>query len=399
MSAKLTLYPVGNGDMALITLENGQNILIDVNIRASADGEDEDVHDVAQDLKERLPRDDDDRPYVDAFLISHPDVDHVSGLRNHFHLGPPDDYPDDEGENRILIREMWSSPIVFRRASSQHKLRDDAKAWAKEARRRVALFREKGLDGTGDGDRILILGKDRDGKTDDIMDIVKLQDEIITAANRKQDGQFEARLLAPIYIDPDQEDADELIDLLSKNNSSVILRFSIRADGNGDACRFLSGGDASVAVWDRLWERHKGKNEEWFSYDVMETPHHCSWRTLSYDSWKENGENAKVCENARNALSQTREGAHIVASCNPIKKEEPNPPHERAKREYVSITASDRFTCTEEYWEEHSRPVEFSITHAGPAFSHRVAAKKIAATIGISAIPTVARGHGVRSRR
>ncbi|MVA97962.1 hypothetical protein GN330_11975 [Nitratireductor sp. CAU 1489] len=399
MSAKLSFYPVGNGDMALITLDNGQNILIDVNIRAAADGEDEDVHDVAQDLKDRLPRDDDDRPYVDAFLISHPDVDHVSGLRNHFHLGPPDEYPDDDGEDRILIREMWSSPIIFRRASSQHKLGDDAKAWAKEARRRVALFRKEGLEGTGDGDRILILGKDRDGKTDGIMEIVKLQDELVTAANREEAGQFEARLLAPIYVDPDQEDADKLIELLSKNNSSVILRFSINADGKKDACRFLSGGDAGVEIWDRLWRRHKGKNEDWFSYDVMETPHHCSWRTLSHDRWSEMGEDVKVSKDARNALSQTRDGAHIVASCNPIKKEEPNPPHERAKREYVSMTASDRFTCTEEYWEKHSRPIEFSITHAGPAFSHRVAAKKVAATIGISAIPTVARGHGARGRR
>ena len=245
MSAKLTFYPVGNGDMALVTLDNGQNILIDVNIRASADGEDGDVHDVAQDLKDRLPRDDDDRPYVDVFLNSHPDVDHVSGLRNHFHLGPLDEYPEDEDNDRIIIREMWSSPIVFRRANSQHKLGNDAKAWAKEARRRVARFREKGLKGTGDGDRILLLGKDRDGKTDDIVEIVVLQDELITAANREEDGQFEARLLAPIYIDPEQEDADELVELLSKNDSSVILRFSIMADGMTDACRFLSGGDAA----------------------------------------------------------------------------------------------------------------------------------------------------------
>jgi hypothetical protein len=399
MTANLTFYPVGNGDMALVTLDNGQNILIDVNIRASADGEDEDVHDVAQDLKDRLPRDDEDRPYVDAFLISHPDVDHVSGLRNHFYLGPPDEYPKNEDNDRIVIREMWSSPIVFRRASSQHNLGDDAKAWAQEARRRVALFREKGLEGTGDGDRILILGKDRDGKTDDIMEIVVLQDELITAANRKEDGQFEARLLAPIYIDPDQEDAEELIELLSKNNSSVILRFSVMADGKHDACRILSGGDASVEIWDRLWQRHKDSNPDWLSYDVMETPHHCSWRTLSHDRWSEMGEKVKVSLEARNALSQTREGAHIVASCNPIKKEEPNPPHERAKREYVSITASDRFHCTEEYWEKYARPIEFSITHAGPSFSHRVAAKKVAAAIGISAIPTVARGHGSRGRR
>lgn len=390
MTANLTFFPVGNGDMALIALDNGQHILIDVNIRASADDEEDETHDVANDLKKRLPRDEEGRLYVDAVLISHPDVDHVSGLRNHFHLGPPDEFPEDD-EDRILIREMWSSPIVFRRASTQHKLCDDAKAWATEARRRVKLFREKGMGGTDDGDRILILGKDRNGKTDDIMDIVILQDQLITAANRDQDGQFEARLLAPIYV---AEDDKDLIELLSKNNSSVILRFSIMADGKADACRFLSGGDAGVEIWDRLWRRHKDANSDWFSYDVMETPHHCSWRTLSHDRWSEMGENVKVSPDARSALSQTRKGAHIVASCNPIKEEEPNPPHERAKREYISITAADRFHCTEEYWEENSRAIEFSISHAGPSFSHRVAPRKAAATIGVAAIPTVARAHG-----
>jgi hypothetical protein len=48
---------------------------------------------------------------------------------------------------------MWSSPIVFRRADKKnHKLCDDAKAWAKEARRRVQLFKDFGY--TSDGDRV-----------------------------------------------------------------------------------------------------------------------------------------------------------------------------------------------------------------------------------------------------
>lgn len=37
MTAKLTFFPVGNGDMTLIRLESGRAILIDVNIRVSAD--------------------------------------------------------------------------------------------------------------------------------------------------------------------------------------------------------------------------------------------------------------------------------------------------------------------------------------------------------------------------
>lgn len=393
MAASLTFFPVENGDMALIKLDNGQHILIDIDIRAAADDPDDDTYDVAADLKERLPRDEEGRLYVDVFLLSHPDSDHITGLRKHFHLGPPEDFPEDDEDDLILIREMWSSPIVFRRASVTHKLCEDAKAWGKEARRRVELFRERGF-GVGDGDRILLMGKDKNGKTDDIMDIVVEQYGLITRANQGEEGQFEGRLLAPMVVEDDDE---YLIDLLEKNNSSVIIRFSISGDGYKDKCRFLTGGDAGVAIWERLWNRlEEDGDTDWLTYDVMETPHHCSWRSLSYDRWSELGEKVKVCEEARNALSQIRDGAVIVASCKPIKKDDSNPPHERAKREYVSIVDgdSDRFICTSEYSAEEDRALEFKIYHAGTAKKLAMSAKKTAAVVGVSGIATAARAHG-----
>ncbi|WP_269930180.1 metallohydrolase [Aminobacter sp. HY435] len=393
MTASLTFFPVDNGDMALIKLDNGQHILIDINIRGAADNPDDDTYDVAADLKERLPRDDQDRLYVDTFLLSHPDGDHITGLSKHFYLGPPEDFPEDNEDDLILIREMWSSPIVFRRASANHKLGEEAKAWKKEARRRVKLFREIG-DSVGDGDRILLMGKDKDGKTDDIMDIVVEQYELITRANQGEEGQFEGRLLAPMVVEDDDE---ELIDLFEKNNSSVIIRFSIAGDGYKDMCRFLTGGDAGVAIWERLWNiLDEDGNTDWLSYDVMETPHHCSWRTLSYDRWSELGEKVKVCEEARSALSQIRDGAVIVASCKPIKKDDSTPPHERAKREYIAMVVgeSDRFICTTEYSADEDRALEFKIYHAGTAKKLAMTAKKTAAVVGISGIATAARAHG-----
>ncbi|CAM5597344.1 hypothetical protein MAUB1S_10098 [Mycolicibacterium aubagnense] len=393
MSASLTFFPVDNGDMALIKLDNGQNILIDINIRAAADSEDDDTYDVATDLKDRLPRDEENRLYVDAFVLSHPDADHITGLRNHFYLGPLEDFPEDNDDDLIVIREMWSSPIVFRRAGANHKLCDDAKAWKKEAKRRVECFRQQGFN-VGEGDRILLMGKDKDGETDDIMDIVIEQYGLITRANQGDTGQFEGRLLAPMVVEDDDE---ELIHLLEKNNSSVIIRFSIKGDGYADKCRFLTGGDAGVAIWERLWNRlEEDGTTDWLSYDVMETPHHCSWRTLSYDRWSEMGEKVQVCEEARNALSQTREGAVVVASCKPIKKDDANPPHERAKREYVSIVGGedDRFICTTEFSEKEDRALEFKIYHAGTAKKLTMTAARTAAAVGVSGIATAARAHG-----
>jgi hypothetical protein len=114
----------------------------------------------------------------------------------------------------------------------------------------VKLFREKGF-ATAEGDRILIMGDDIDGKTDDILDIVIKLNETLNACNRIQDGAFEARLLAP--LPPEDEDDEET---LRHNQSSVILRFSLRGGGISDRCRFRTGGDAEVAIWKRLWNSH-----------------------------------------------------------------------------------------------------------------------------------------------
>ena len=92
MVARLRFFPVGNGDMTLVQLESGRKVLIDMNIRAAADDPNDDTLDVAKELRDRLTRDAKGRLYVDALLISHPDQDHCTGLRNHFHLGMPADW-------------------------------------------------------------------------------------------------------------------------------------------------------------------------------------------------------------------------------------------------------------------------------------------------------------------
>ena len=341
MTAQLAFFPVGNGDMTLVQTEGGHSILIDVNIRSAADDPDDDTPDVAAKLRDRVVRDAAGRLYVDALLLSHPDEDHCRGLRRHFHLGPPDEWS--KSADKILIREIWSSPMVFRRASRRHVLCDDARAFKAEARRRVRVFRDTPWN-VGDGDRILILGEDDDGKTDDLQAILVRVDEQFSRVNGQHDYSMTALLLAPL---PTDEDDDE--EVLSKNNSSTILRFSLAGDGIADKCRFLTGGDAEVAIWEKLWNRHSS-SPDCLSYDILQSPHHCSWHSLSHDSWSEMREDAEVSEDARSALSQARSGATIVASSNPIEDDDNDPPCIRAKREYDAIAsdAAGSFECVGE---------------------------------------------------
>ena len=126
MTARLSFFPVGNGDMTLVQTKGGHRILIDMNIRSAADDPDDDTPDVAAKLRDKLIRDAAGWLYVDALLLSHPDEDHCRGLRGHFHLGPPDEWSN--SADKIVIREIWSSPMVFRRASRRHVLCDDSES-------------------------------------------------------------------------------------------------------------------------------------------------------------------------------------------------------------------------------------------------------------------------------
>ncbi|GJD54346.1 metallohydrolase [Methylobacterium dankookense] len=372
MTASTVHFRVGNGDMALIELEDGRTILVDVNARQPG----ADIPDVIAQLRKRLKRDASGRLYLDAFLLTHPDQDHCRGLREHFHLGPPETWF--KTSDKIVIREMWSSPIVFRRASRDHKLCEDADAWACEARRRVKRFRALGIG--SDGERIRIMGEDVDGKTDDLGPIlVKIDEEFSSICSAT--SQFKARLIAPMPASDNEED-----EILSKNNSSVILGLAIQADGYADASRYLFGGDAEVGIWEQVWDRNKERKHV-LEYDVLVAPHHCSWRSLSWDSWSDYGEDAEVSEAARSALGQARSGAEVIASSKKVKDDHDDPPCIRAKREYEDIVEPQKgtFTCIAD--RPGSDPYEIEVTHAGHKPKRPTVSATVAASTGIGATP------------
>jgi len=99
---------------------------------------------------------------------------------------------------------------------------------------------------------------------------------------------------------------------------------------------------------------------------------------------------------ARAALSRIRKGAVIVASSNPIKKDNDNPPHERAKREYVDILDGDdeRFYCTDEYWNDEKQALEFEVKASGITRKLAKAAALAAPALGIGATAAQTRQHG-----
>ncbi|NAR77327.1 metallohydrolase [Acinetobacter haemolyticus] len=390
MTASIVFFPVDNGDMTLITLSDGRTILVDINIRQDADNSLTATYDVASDLRGRLKRDINNRPFVDVLLLSHPDKDHCTGLQKHFHLGALANYCDDkklDNEKRIVIRELWSSPMVFRRASKNYTLCEDACAFNTEARRRVKINKENNFFNIPQGDQILIMGEDENGKTDDLNPILIKSGTTFRINNQGYDSNLECFLIAPMT-----KQSEELECVLSKNHSSVIINFSIASNDYSDKCRFLSGGDAEVEIWELIWDKYRSTPEV-LAYNILQTPHHCSWRTLSHDSWSGKGESAKESVDAVNALSQTRKGAAIVASSKLIQDEDSDPPCIRAKRTYTRIvqqlSVSGKFYCTGEYPKSTNvKPLIFEIDNVGI----RVANKAVIGAASIAASPNLRAG-------
>jgi hypothetical protein len=338
MTAKVTFFPVGNGDMTLLDTHEGRKILIDCRIRGG-----DEYPDVLTELRDRLDRDAEGRLYVDLFVWSHPDEDHCQGIKEYFHLGKPEDWS--KKKDLIFINEIWSSPIVWKRADrAKHKLTDDARALNAEVKRRVNNYKvNKQFD---IGNYVLVLGNDEDGKTDAIQDIVLQLDQITSTINGSEDNSFSARLLGPTAL----SELDEEEEKLGKNHSSVIMNYKLICGGK--EANFLSGGDAEVACWESLITRLKDSNcKGYLKYNILQAPHHCSWHTLSYDSLSKKGNDATPSDDALDALGQARDNAFIISSSDSIADDDNDPPAYRAKQEYLKILddPSGDFKCVADH--------------------------------------------------
>lgn len=360
MVAKITFFPVGNGDMTLIETDSGKKILIDCHIRSGSEHPD-----VLSMLKKRLTEDSKGRLYIDVFIWSHPDKDHCGGIESNFYLGEPSDWSESKHKDLIFINEIWSSPLVYRRAHKEnHTLCSDAIALNKEVKRRVKKYKADHTSISNVGDQVLILSDDENGKTDDISGIVAKLDKSIFKINNIYDNSFSALLLAP---SPKSDFPDE--EKLGKNHSSVILNIALKVSGSNKEINFLTAGDAEVVCWEVLLYRLRPKNsvETSLIYDVLQTPHHCSWHTLSHDSLTDYGENAQTYDDAIEALSHAKDGAYIIASSKAISEDDSDPPAYRAKQEYVKILepVKGKFRCVADNTDNNNDNIPLELVFDG----------------------------------
>lgn len=372
--SKIIFYPVDNGNMILVKLKDKTTILIDINIRKkSQDKNAEEFYDVLSHLKDNLEKDNKGRYFVDAFILTHLDHDHIAGLRDNFYLGAIDDYKDkDQNDEKIIIKETWSSDRFRQRQTDDRNFSEDAKAYNKEMRRRVKLYREKKCV-QKEGDRAIVIG----GEDEKIKSITYKINSSTLKINGKSLDNSKMNILGPLV----QQENEDKKTFDTKNRGSVILQIEITV---GDYTnKVLLTGDAEVDVWEYM---NKEYNSDKLEYDILCAPHHCSMASLG----RKNKETNKYdkSKNAIDSLSHTKDGAVIISSSKEILDDDNNPPHYEAKQEYIKIIKGreEDFLCIGEYPKKDDiEPIIIEFTSKGTQLKSGSSKSKIASATESSA--------------
>ncbi len=351
----ITYFPVGNGDTCFIQLSDKTAFVIDLNVtEAASDVEDKSRYDVHGHLLKEVRYDGDARPHVDVFLLSHPDQDHIRGFTGVFYVGDPTKYTkQDKERGLIVIDELWFAPRIFWPWEGK-QLTDDAKAFRKEAERRIAVYRTGSGARNLPGNRIRIIGYTDNPDLKGLEAVITLPGTSINLINASVKKDFSFFVHAPFRKDTDDRWQE-------RNDTSVVLQARFTVDGQEGAALAFFGGDAGCAIWEGIIDKSKGPTLAW---DLFLAPHHCSWTFLSELPSEENKPSQKILTFLEKSK---RTGAFVVASSKPIKDDDDNPPHYQAAELYKGKVGKDRFFCTGEHPNENKpEPLYFRMTKNGP---------------------------------
>lgn len=330
-------WPVGNGDSTTILVDSKTVIQVDVNHVSDSNNEDDPREPIIDRLVEFLPTVD-KKPYLAAFALTHPDKDHCTGFS--------------ELLKQVTIGEIWFTPRVF----SEYKkdLCEEAKAFQKEAKRRMKLAIEKQTS-CKSGDRIRIIGFD---------DLLKSEpykgfpSECLTVPGNtfsSIDGKDKSKHFSAFVHSPFKDDSDG-----ERNDTSLGLQITLK-NNNVDGKALLLG-DLSFEPITRIFKVSKDSTLEW---DVLLAPHHCSKKVMYIKD--DNGNDVLQNDIVKSIGKAIGSPGYVVSSSHAVpgtNTKGDDPPHTKAKNRYTEI--SNKFLCTAEHPNEESpTPIVFSLTDKG----------------------------------
>lgn len=371
MASKIMHYPVGNGDQGLISVEEGSyttNILIDCNICTPT--EENKKFDVKKDLlsvlKKRTVNGIESATYADVFILTHGDDDHLHGFKDHFYQGDPKSFAKkNKDNNEIFIDVLWFTPMVMGTATN-----DDEKCFNKEAKRRIKLHRDGSSDRNLPGNRIVIIGNDASEDLSGLSLVRKVPGNVVKRFNERDLSTFSIFIHSPYQSQLTDEEVD-------KNRTSLVFqaRFKATAASKEFCTLAMFGGDSNYEAWATILEKtkkHKNDvNEQALKWDLFLAPHHCSW---SFFNETPQSDNPTPVKTSLEVLDNRRSNAKVIASSKKIENNDDNPPHYKARAEYVKKVGEKNFISvqTEIVKNNIPQPVIFEISALGPVTPKKV---------------------------
>jgi len=390
----IVFWPVGRGDSTTIVIDDEHVVQVDIHDMVMAGEDDAVVAAVVDRLVEVLPQRE-GRPYLAAFILTHADEDHCLGFADLL--------------DRVTIGELWATPRLWREYTEKDvPLCDDAEAFHKEAKRRVAATEKAAAAGIApaSGDRVRVVGYDTEHSEHAYSELPDEYlsypgDAVSTIDGEDVSGRFEAFIHAPFKDDCAAE----------RNDTSLALQITLKDDA-GHEGHVLLLGDLAYETIKKIFEYSEaaGRSER-LAWEVLLAPHHCSKKVMY------------VTEDGNEVLKQDildlleahagDSAVVVVSSCKfpPANKAGDNPPHLLARARYEEIAAD--LICAAEYPEPDApHPVVIivgddgltvaDLEEASEAVSKSAAAVGAVAGVGILAalgLTALARRHARRDDR
>jgi hypothetical protein len=362
-------WPVGCGDTTTVVISDSVVMQIDLNDGAVAESDDNERIPVVDELVAKLPRRN-GKPYLSCLVVTHPDRDHCTGFADLM--------------KRVIIGELWHTPRIFREYHAD--LSDDAKAFRKEAKRRVAATIQAGGD-PGAGNRVRVIGYDELLQEDDYRRFPLAFFTHPGNSIELLDGQNISAIFSAFVHAPFKDDSAG-----ARNETSLALQVAL-IDGRR-AMRGLFLGDLSYPTLRRVIDETKRHgNDVRLIWNALLAPHHCSKKAM-YER-DANGNDVLKQDILDDLEAAQAPGAFIVASSPAIPGSNTsgdNPPHAKAKNRYEEIV-SGQFICTGEYsTPTNLRPIILSHTANGVVLASGAFKLSEEALAGLAAAVAQARG-------
>ena len=345
-------WPVGTGDSTTIRVAETVYLQVDVHHMDKSEDDDDPAWPIIDELIAILPTLG-DKPYLSTFVLTHPDQDHCRGFK--------------ELLKQVFISELWMSPRTFREYKTEEGLCEDAEAFHEEAMRRVKATIKAGGD-PGRGDRIRIIGYDTLLQEDEFdgfpEEFLSIPGHMITMLDGEDhSAQFQAFVHAPFKDDSYGD----------RNDCSLAFQITLK-NGKGIG-RALLMGDLPYPIIRRIFD---ASDDSTLSWNVLLAPHHCS-KSVMY--WKDDGDEEETLKSdiVRDMGNAALSPGYVVSSSRPIpvsNKPNDNPPHAKAKAQYLRIVPNE-FFCTHEHPdEEEPVPVIFEVSDTGFAYTGETASSR-----------------------